>query len=164
MIEKAKAIRQQLNLPTRQHNTVSTLRGGSGDGEITPDYWVWADWYGQAKMHNDSLSDGSVKPNMPGWACRYHYNEQDGSKWVIDVENAVWLALPTGVINRSVYMRDYYGQWVPASYNHYYASDTGWTKPAGYNYYIQVPERDYCFGNYNPPPGDLKIRGQHWVD
>jgi tetratricopeptide (TPR) repeat protein len=118
-----------------------------------PDAWVWRDFFGNAKTHNDTYPypGGHTTPNIPGFACEVWY---PGHK----IENAVWFQLPSSM-NRSAYV--YYYAWGPVSWDHYYASATGWTPLYPNNYYLQVPNTSTCAG-WNPPSNHHKIHAQVW--
>lgn len=80
------------------------------------------------------------------------------------VENAVWFLLPNVTTNRTAYIYIWeIGDWAEVGWDHYYASETGWTPLSPNNYYLQVTNTAVCTG-YNSPADKHKIRGQFWVD
>ncbi len=119
--------------------------------DMIPNIWVWADWYGQAKTYNDTYG-GVTYPNLPGWVCEALHPGHNH-------ENVVWFQLPS-TINRTAWAL-VAGTWTQLWWEHYYASDRGWTPYGSNNYFLMVPDTEVCLG-YNPPPSNHRIHGQRW--
>ncbi len=94
-------------------------------------------------------------PNLAGFGCFY-------PGW--DYENAVWIDVPYYLTSRKPW---YYvdGLWVDMSgiNDHYYSWQTGWTQYKHYNFYIQVPQANYCLQLQRPVDNWYAIGGAYWV-
>ncbi len=95
---------------------------------------------------------------MPGWKCEAFYPNHK-------IENAVWFGLPSITSSRTAHLYlTNFGVWSsPLSWDHYYASDTGWTPYGSNNYYLQIQNRDVCTG-FNVPASYLKIHAWAWYE
>lgn len=150
--EKVKELREKLSEDNE-------MKDGSIEmpTSITNDFqirgWVYGSWQGGQTAHNDTYN-GQTTPNIPGFACGFWYPGHN-------IENAVWLNLPGSTYNRvAYYWNTWWGQM--NGNDHYYASTVGWTPYPGYNYFIQIQNRDYCTGVHVDSAALYKIEGMYW--
>lgn len=155
--EKVKTLRSQLG-PSKGISMAGLAENAAPLGGVEPDIWGWNDYYGNAKTHNvTDNSTGITTPNQPGFACQALYPGYT-------MENAVWFGLPALSSDRTAWLYNTaYYYWYQTSWDHYYASATGWTPLSPNTYYLQVPNTDVCLG-YNPPANYHKINCKVWVD
>ncbi|HQE93384.1 MAG TPA: tetratricopeptide repeat protein [Anaerolineae bacterium] len=129
----------------------------SGGGDVMPLWWGWVDYYGNAKTHNDTYPypGGPTTPNILNWKCEAFY---PGHK----IENTVWFQLPPITSSRTAH-HYYLWAWRQISWDHYYASATGWTPYGSNTYFLQIQNRDVCTG-YNLAANQHKIHAWAWYE